>query len=134
MNIFPAGLAACRSGMEVARSQIAQPGVFRFDLVNRLFAFVARSYAVRLVDIDNKDFSVARFAGSSARNDRLYGTIDIVFGQDNVKAHFFQKLDFSFGPPVNFRIPFLGAMPFDMGDGNAGDAAFGQIVQYLFEF
>src|ERR1700682_6202209 len=134
-----ASIAATNAGMPT-RSQLffvmddcsvtGMRSVFESERIGIGFT---RANADSLVDRIDEDFSVADLAGLGCSGDRSDHLLHLVGGDRDLDLQLRQKVHGVFSAPINFRVPLLSSVAFDLGNGQPVNADAGEGVSHLLQ-
>src|SRR3984893_15441450 len=134
-----ASIATTKAGMPT-RSQLffvmddcSVTGMKSVFFSERIGIGLTRADANSLVDRIDEDFSVADLAGFGCAGDRSDHLFDLVGGDRDFDLQLRQKVHGVFGAAIDFRMPLLSSVAFDLGNGQPVDADAGEGVSHLLQ-
>src|SRR6202171_6790480 len=134
-----ASIAATKAGMPT-RSQLffvmddcSVTGMKSVFWSERSAIVLTLAYANSLVDRIDEDFSVADLAGFGCAGDRSDHLLHLVGGDRDLDLQLRQKVHGVFSAAINFRVPLLSSVAFDLGNGQSVNADAGEGVSHLLQ-
>src|SRR5256885_9329580 len=101
--------------------------------LDRRFVGLAGADAHNVLDAGDEDLAVADLAGARRLDDGIDGALDLVVRHHHLDLHFRQEIDHVLGAAVELGMALLAAEALDLGDGQAGDADFGERFAHFVE-
>jgi len=90
--------------------------------------------AYNFFELGDKYFAVSDLAGAGGLGNRFDHAVHLIFGDSDIEFYLGQEVDHVFSAPIQFRMAFLSAEPFDLGDGDALNANVSQSLSNIVEF
>src|SRR5665213_1234195 len=109
------------------------PYCLRCGLLNCSGVGFAGADAHGAVDGEDKDFAVADLAGFGGAGDGADDLVNLVGRHRHLDFHLGKKAHRILGATVDFRVPLLTPVTFDLGDGHSRNPDCGQSVADLVE-
>src|SRR6185312_8788236 len=94
---------------------------------------LTRADANGLLDREDENLSVADLAGLGGSGDRADHLLDLVGRDRDLDLQLGEKVHGVFGAAIDFRVPFLSSVAFDLGNSQSVNADAGEGVTHLFQ-
>ena len=116
---FPALRNRCLVALDFGRPPLARERSDRIELLRELRPLLAGSDSNRLLDGENKDFSVSNFLGLGGFRNCIDYLVAQIIGNDDLDHDFRQEIDGVFAAAVNFSMSLLPSKALCLQDGHS---------------
>jgi hypothetical protein len=125
-----ARIRCCKQTMDAG----AQRRQCAIGSLNRRVVFFAGADTNHARDIEDKDLTVADFAGLRRTDNGIHAGVDDIIGDNDFDFHFRQKIDHILRAAIQLGMPLLAAKAFHFRYRHPGDADFGQRFTHVIQF